>query len=269
MRNKNKVLLYTDKWTIGGIESFIINLYQNINKEKFDVDIMCSQKQTNIYDEILNKDNKKILITLNKKYNSPILRTIMNLMVFKKQLKQKKYDVIHINIGNGVGLIYAYIAKKVGINKIIVHSHNTSIVNKHRTIKNMAHSICKYLFQNSPTHYLSCSDLAAKWLYTSKKMNKVIIINNAIDVEKFKYNIADRNKIRKELNAEDKYIIGHVGRFNEQKNHSFIVDIYYEVWKKDKKTMLLLVGEGELKEQMHKKVKDLRNSKKCSLLWKC
>ena len=100
-------------------------------------------------------------------------------------------------------------------------------------------------------------------------MNKVIIINNAIDVEKFKYNIADRNKIRKELNAEDKYIIGHVGRFNEQKNHSFIVDIYYEVWKKDKKTMLLLVGEGELKEQMHKKVKDLRNRKKCSLVWKC
>ena len=265
--DKKKVLLYTDKWTTGGIESFIINLYQNIDKNKFDVDIMCSQKQTNVYDEILSTDNKRVLTTLIKKYNSPILRTTMNLLVFKKQIQKEKYDVIHINIGNGVGLIYAYIAKQVGIRKVIVHSHNTSIVNKHKAIKSIAHSICKYLFQNSPTDYLACSDLAAKWLYTNRKMNKVIIINNSVDIEKFKYNEDDRNEVRKQLNAEEKYIIGHVGRFNEQKNHNFIIDIYYEVWKKDKNTMLLLVGEGELKDSISKKVKELRYGRKCYILW--
>lgn len=257
--NKKRILLYTDKWTTGGIEAFIINLYKYIDKKKFDVDIMCSQKKTNVYDKCIMESEKEILITLKKEYNSPIIRTIMNLLIFKKQISKKKYDIIHLNICNGVGMIYAYIAKKVGISKVIVHSHNTNIVNKHRKIKNIFHFICKNLFQNCATDYIACSDLAAGWLYTKNKRHNVMIINNGIDIEKFQYSEYNRNKIRKQLEVEDKYIIGHVGRFNEQKNHDFLIDIYYEVWKKDKNAILLLVGEGELEEAIHRKVKRMRN----------
>jgi glycosyltransferase involved in cell wall biosynthesis len=83
------------------------------------------------------------------------------------------------------------------------------------------------------------------------------IIHNAINVKKFSFNAIARDKIRKEFSLENKFVIGHVGRFHEQKNHVFLIDVFAEAYKLDKNAILLLVGDGELKGDIEKKVKKL------------
>ena len=86
------------------------------------------------------------------------------------------------------------------------------------------------------------------------------VINNGIDIEKFKFNQGVRNKIRKELNIENKFVIGHVGRFSHEKNHEFIVDVFNEIYKQDKNSVLLLIGDGPLKKETEEKVNKLNLS---------
>ena len=257
--NKIKVLLYSERWTSGGIESFIMNLYRNLDREKIEADILTSQDESDIYDEEIKKIGGNKYVTLEKKYNSPIIRTLKNLIQFKKTIKNKEYDIIHLNICHGVAMIYSYIAKKNGIRFVIVHSHNTDIGQKQKKLKKLGHDICKILFEKYADEYFACSDLAAKWLFTPKllKSGKVKIINNAIDVDRFIFNEEERKKVRNELNVDDKFVIGNIGRFSEQKNHGFLIDIFKEINNKNKNSVLLLVGEGELRQEIEDKVYEL------------
>lgn len=262
MEKKINVLFYSEKWTSGGIESFIMNIYRNLDGEKIRADILTSQDQTDIYDEEIMKLGGKKSVTLDKEFNSPIIRTIKNFTKFKQKIKDKNYDIVHLHICHGVAMVYAYLAKKAGVKHIILHSHNTNIGNKHKTIKTIGHTICKYIFEKYADEYWACSDLAADWLFTKKtlKQGKVKIINNAIDAEKFAFNIQEREKFREELKINDKFVIGHIGRFSEQKNHNYLIDIFNEINKIDKESVLLLVGDGELKQEIINKVNELNIS---------
>ena len=111
-----------------------------------------------------------------------------------------------------------------------------------------------------PTDYMCCSELAGRWLFGNKEYDKgnVYLLNNAIEIEKFKYNEEVRKAKRKELGIEeDTLIIGHLGRFVAQKNHHFLIDIFAEFYKKNQNSILLLAGQGPLKEEIEEKVKNL------------
>ena len=228
MNQQVKVLMYSEKWTTGGIESVIMNIYRNLSNKKVKVDILTSQNETDIYDDEIKQLGGEKRVTLQEKYESPIARTLKNFKKFSDEIKKNDYDIIHLHICHGVAMIYAFLAKKAGIKHVIVHSHNTDIGNKHKTIKTIAHLFSKYLFERYADEYFACSDLAAKWLYTKKtlKAGKVKIINNAIDAKKFVFNKLERNKFREDLNINDKFVVGHIGRFGEQKNHLYLVDIF-------------------------------------------
>lgn len=258
-----KVLFYSEKWTSGGIEAFIMNVYRNLNTNIVQADILTSQNETNIYDEEIKEKGGMKYTTLEKKYNSPIIRTLKNFQKFSQQISDKNYDVIHLHICHGVAMIYAYLAKKAGIKNVIVHSHNTNIGNTNKSIKTIGHIICKYLFERYVDKFLACSDLAAQWLYTKKTINsgKIIIINNAIDSKRFIFNQEEREKFRKDLAIDSKFVIGHIGRFSEQKNHEYLIDIFKEINVIEKEAILLLVGDGELKQSIVDKVERLNLSK--------
>ena len=108
------------------------------------------------------------------------------------------------------------------------------------------------------TNYMCCSELAGRWLFGDKEYNEgnVYLLNNAIDIDKFKFNEEMRKKARKELNiSEDKLVIGHIGRFVETKNHSFLIDIFREIYKRNNDSMLLLLGQGPKLEEIKEKVR--------------
>ncbi len=110
----------------------------------------------------------------------------------------------------------------------------------------------------------ACSTEAGIYLFGKKR--KFEFIPNAIDLEKFEYNEQTRKEIRKELDLEGKLVIGNVGRFNLQKNHSFLLDIFNEIVKKNKDSILLLIGTGELEENIKQKIKELKLEKRVKLL---
>ncbi len=241
-----------------GIESFIMNIYRNLDLNKINFYILSSQDITQMYDEEIKRLGGKRDITIEEIYKSPIMRTLKNLTVFNKKIKERKYDVIHLNICHGVAMIYAYMAKKAGIKKVIIHSHSTGIGKKSRKIKRIAHIICKYIFEKYATEYLACSDKAAEWLFTRKNLKNVKIIPNGINVEKFLFNKEYREEIRKDLNiSNQQLIIGNVGRLSEEKNQAYLIDIFKEIYEINKDAILLIVGEGELRKELEKKIQEL------------
>jgi len=249
---KNNVVIYTERWCTGGIESLLANLIKNIDHSKFNVNLVVSQKETNIYDSLL--EDCHIDEILEKKCENPFKRILKTIIRFKHKLKDRKIDTIHINIYNGSGLIYAYISKKMGIKNIIVHAHNTGIDNDKFKIKYMLHMLGKRFFSGYADSYVACSWEAADFCFNVPKKNKCIIINNGIDTEKFKYDEEIRKIYRKKFNLIDNFVIGNVARFVEQKNHIFLINIFVELKKLKKNAKLILVGNGILEDEIMKKI---------------
>lgn len=241
----------TDNW--GGIETFLINYYRNIDKAKIQFDFI------NIYDnklcfedEITNMGGK--IFKISSYYKHP-LKYISEL---KKIINDNNYQIIHCNMNSAV-MIYPLIAAKLSKAKItIAHSHNAS--SDKGIIKALLHNINKQFIPLFANRFFACSNKAGKWFYSKKVMNseKYYVINNAIDVEKFKFNTKIRNKKRKELGLEkDTIVVGHVGRFNKQKNHKFLIEIFNRAYQENNKLRLILIGIGPLMEEIKEKINSL------------
>jgi len=119
----------------------------------------------------------------------------------------------------------------------------------------MRHKILKY-----STDLFGCSKEACEFLFGERCFNdnRVRIINNGIETENFVFNEEIRVKMREELGIKDSTIVvGHVGRFSYPKNHDFLIDIFKKVNEKNRNTLLLLVGDGNLREAIERKVEYL------------
>lgn len=172
-----------------------------------------------------------------------------------KIFKENKYQIVHshINSLSVFPLFSAYLAK-VPIR--IAHSHSTT--HKSDRKSNFLKNVLRRFSKLFATNYFACSEHAGEWLFGKKalKEGKIAVIKNAIDVDKFKYDVIMRDKMRKKLGVEDKIVFGHVGRFAKQKNHDFLIDIFFDIYQKRKDIVLLLIGEGPLEEKIKEKVKE-------------
>ena len=257
--------IYGEILSNGGQEAFSMNMYRNINREKVQFDFFTPYYCNN---EKLKKDIEnmggrvyqgggKFELEGNKK------DFVKNLSNF---LSKNPYKIVHINSGSIFALaVGAKIAKKYGAKKIIVHSHCTGNNNlKYKVIKFISIPI----FLNNATNYLACSKEAAIWKFPKKiiKENKYEIIKNGIELDKFKFSEDIRKSYRNKLNINNKFVIVHVGRFTNQKNHEFLIKIFSELVKQNDNFKLLLVGDGPNKKEIIEKVKELKIDKFVSFL---
>ncbi|GAA0855805.1 glycosyltransferase family 1 protein [Clostridium nitritogenes] len=265
----------------GGIETFVMNIYRELRKENiiFDFINYFDSNIEQFHEKEVMEYGSRIYKTGSMNYKNILYKHIHKDICLYKFLKKNKYSVVHIHASDNISLEDAFIAKIAGVKKIIVHSHNSS-VNKNEKLyrfKNIFQRFTKIFWRYTATNYFACSKLAAEWMFDKKlnNLNKVEIINNAIDAEQYKFDQYIRKDIRKELNLENKFVIGHIGRFSYQKNHEFLIDIFYEFNKINKNSVLLLIGEGELKTKIEEKVRSLNIedsvifyglSKRCSKL---
>ena len=235
----------------GGVEAVTINYYRNIDKNKVQLDFICDEDSTNIpYEEIEKMGGKVIIIP---SYSKPFKYH----KALKRVLKEGNYKIIHSNI-NTLSVFSLFAAKCAGVPVRIAHSHSTT--NKKEKKKNLMKQILRPFSKVFATDYMCCSELAGRWLFGNKEYDKgnVYLLNNAIDLDKFKYNESLRKKKRKELSIKDNtLVIGHIGRFVAQKNHDFLIDIFNEIHKKNNNSILLLAGQGPLMEDIKNKVKEL------------
>lgn len=235
----------------GGVEAVTINYYRNIDKNKVQLDFICDEDSTNIpYEEIERMGGKVIIIP---SYSKPFKYH----KALKRVLKEGNYKIIHSNI-NTLSVFSLFAAKCAGVPVRIAHSHSTT--NKKEKKKNLMKQILRPFSKVFATDYMCCSELAGRWLFGNKEYDKgnVYLLNNAIDLDKFKYNESLRKKKRNELGIkDDTLVIGHIGRFVAQKNHDFLIDIFNEIHKKNNNSILLLAGQGPLMEDIKNKVKEL------------
>lgn len=239
------------KWLGGGVEAVVMNYYRHIDHSKVQFDFICDDDSTNIpYDEIEKLGGKVILIP-------PYQKVFKYQKELRRVLREGKYKIVHSHI-NTLSVFPLYAAKKVGVPVRIAHSHSTT--NKKEWKKNLLKQVLRPFSKKYATNYMCCSELAGRWLFGDKTYDegKVYLLNNAIDLDKFKYDKKIRDKKRKELGIkEDTIVIGHIGRFVAQKNHTFLIDIFNQFHKKEKNSILLLAGQGPLQEEIKNKVREL------------
>lgn len=239
------------KWLGGGVEAVVMNYYRHLDHSKVQFDFICDDDSTNIpYDEIEKLGGKVILIP-------PYQKVFKYQKELRRVLRDGKYKIVHSHI-NTLSVFPLYAAKKVGVPVRIAHSHSTT--NKKEWKKNLLKQVLRPFSKKYATNYMCCSELAGRWLFGDKAYDegKVYLLNNAIDLDKFKYDKKIRDKKRKELGIkEDTIVIGHIGRFVAQKNHTFLIDIFNQFHKKEKNSILLLAGQGPLQEEIKNKVREL------------
>lgn len=248
MNDKIRVAHFVGCMNLGGAETFIMNIYRQIDREKVQFDFVCSKKEEAFYDaEIKQLGGRIFYIDEPKKVG--LLKSFKQI---KNILKKEKFDVVHSHIALYSGIVLIA-AKKSNIKIRIAHSHS-AIINNSKGLRKIYENIMRMLIEKYVTVKLSCGKLAGEYLYGSLK--DVIILNNCIDLEK--YNNINNDiilKLKQDLKiSENEVVIGHVGRFNEVKNHKFILEIAKNLKNKNMDFKILLVGIGELKNEIEKEI---------------
>ncbi len=254
----------------GGQESFVMNMYSGINHAKFIFDFCTPFECENTrLRKTVEKMGGKIFCGNNKFYSKT--RKLSIIKFYKKLHLMKDYDVIHIHSGSIYNLsLIAHYAKKNRSKKIIVHSHSTG----YNTI---SHKISKLLlgkkiYKNADV-YIACSKEAGEYKFPKIILDNknFIIFNNGINLEKYKYDQKKREAIREKFKFNDKHVLCHVGRFSEEKNHLYLLQIFKEYLSIDRSGHLLLIGGSGpeedkimtniIEERLQDKVTVLKNRK--------
>ena len=244
----------------GGVEAVIMNYYRHIDKSKVQFDfVMHKGSKQDYINEVKGMGAKVYEVT---PYNRSIVKFTYEIY---KIIKEGKYQIVHSNMNalSGFPLMVAYIA---GSEVRILHNHTTD--SREEKLRSLVKRVLRPSAKVFANQYWACSKLAGEWMYGKEAVEngKVTILNNAIDLNKYAFNQEKRDRLRKELSIEDKFVVGHIGRFTKQKNHEFLIDVFAEVAKQKNNAVLLLIGDGSLKNKVKEKVKRLNLNDKVVFL---
>ena len=236
----------------GGAETFLMKIYRELDKLKYQMDFCVNIPRKGFYDDEIESLGGEI------HYIPPKSE---NLQEFRKQLynlvKSKNYRYVLRITSNATGFMDLKIAKKAGAQVCIARSSNSS---DGKSIKNkMVHLIGRMIYGKYVDVKIAPSDLAAIYTFGNRayKRCEVNILHNAVDLNIYKFNAFERQNTRRALGvADESILIGHIGRFSQQKNHELLINIVNEIHKQDKSSMLLMVGVGDLKNKIQKKVQE-------------
>ena len=246
----NNILIYTDVWNTGGIEKILLELIKNFNKN-IKISLLVANKESDFGSSELKKHDIKIFEVLAEKESNPIFRTFKTIIKFRENIKKINPEIIHINIYNSVGLIYGWIAYLTGTKKIIIHSHCSGVDNDKYHLKRLVNYFCKFVFTKKTYCYISCSKEAADFCFNTGKIKEYQILKNGIQTSSFVFNNKVREKYRKKyFLKEDCLVVGHVGRFAENKNHEYILKVFKKLNEKVPNSKLFLIGDGKLLEKV-------------------
>lgn len=237
-----RILQIVPNMQAGGLESLIMNLYRHIDRNKVQFDFLVHYKDRKFFDDEIESLGGKI-------YRFS-LRDDNNIFKYKRELNKffkqhKEYKVIHCHMSS-IGTTVFKIAKKHNINVRIAHSHNSST---DKTLKGRIKRLLMLPLKKYSTVNFACSNDAGKFLFGNKPFT---FFENAINIERFKFNQNKRDEYRKLLNIEDKcFVIGCDARFNIQKNHIFLLKVFKQLMQSNN-VKLLLIGKGEREDEIRK-----------------
>lgn len=258
MNKPLRILFFIDRLRLGGIQMLTYDIIKHNDSTKMDIEILnLDDGQEYPLTQTLKKMGVKVY-----KLKGVWLNTPLDFPHYFKSVESffrdhHNYDVVHMH-SSSKNYFILQCAAKWGIQGRIAHSHNTGFQSKNPLTIALG-NLMKKPMRKYATNWVGCSKLACEWLFGqgSVERGEAKVILNGIDSSLFVYDEKVRNEIRKEMNLEDKFVIGHVGRFVNQKNHTFLLDIFAEVAKRRDNAVLMLIGIGELMDAMKQKAADL------------
>lgn len=236
----------------GGLETMLMNYYRNIDRSKVQFDFLVHRDFEADYDKDILSLGGKIyhvsrLVPWSKVYKNELCRFF---------IEHPEYKIVHVH-QDCLSSVALQCAEKSGIPVRIAHSHNSN------QDKNLKYLIKKYYMKKIPkyaTDLFACSSDAGNWMFNGHDYK---ILTNAIDTKKYKYSASVAEQVKTEFGiGKNDLVIGHVGRFNPQKNHVFLIDVFAECVKLNPEAKLLLVGDGAGKAKIQEKIKKLGIDKK-------
>jgi glycosyltransferase involved in cell wall biosynthesis len=256
--NPIRVLHVVVNMNRGGAETLIMNLYRNIDRSKVQFDFLTCKE--GVFDS-------EIIAMGGQIHRIPYVTNIGHASYVKVLdhffLANSYYKIIHSHMDKMSGLVLRS-AEKAKIPVRIAHSHNTKSEGGFvsRTYKWYAGKKIK----RYSTNLYACSNAASQWLFRERS-REAHVLKNGIECEKFVFSSEVRNSVRKELQlGKQSLVIGHVGRFNHQKNHLFLLDLFTQLIKSLPNATLVLVGGGNLQPKIEAKIKELHLEDKVKLL---
>lgn len=251
---KVKVLYFVDRMLRGGIQTFALENMRHMDRDKVQIDyLLLDDGKHYELEDTLNSLGSSIYKLKGIWLNTPIdyIRYKRALDAFFKD--HFDYDIVHLHSSSKNWLVLYY-AKRYGIPIRIAHAHNIDFQTQSR-YKLFFANIFKPLLKKYATDFFACSEAAGKWLFGNKEF---MVIKNAVDTKRFQFNQEKREQIRRELGITKNFVVGNVGRFSEQKNHSFLINVFDEIHKRKADAKLLLIGQGEKQVELEKQVRLLR-----------
>lgn len=228
--NKIKLAIVANNLERNGISTVIMNYVSNFNLEKFDITILVGEKVIDTYRKRCESLGVKVKELPHRKE-----KTFSFYKKLYKELSRGNFDIVHVHGSNASIAIELFLAKINGVKIRIANSHNTTCTNM------VAHKLMKPFFNMLYTDGMACGKLAGQWLFEQKEFT---VIPNGFNTADFQFDNDLRKSVRKRLGLENKLVLGHIGRFNSQKNHEYILKIFGGVAKVNKDAILLLVGDG-------------------------
>ena len=229
----------------GGLETMLMNYYRHIDRSKVQFDFLVHREFEADYDEEIKSLGGRIyhvsrLVPWSRRYKAELRRFFRT---------HPEYKIVHVH-QDCLSSVALQCAKECGIPVRIAHSHNSN------QDKNIKYLFKRYYMRKIPetaTELFACGKAAGDWMFGGKTYR---LLPNAIAAEKYIYEEEKAKKIKKELDLEKNLVIGHIGRFNPQKNHKFLIDIFEKCFEKNQKVRLMLIGDGEGRKEIENKVKE-------------
>ena len=252
MQQPVRVLMLFTILNRGGAETMVMNYYRHIDRSKVQFDFVVHREERGAYEDEIEQLGGRI-------YRMIPLRP-WNIPRYKRMIKRlfdehPEYRIVHGQCSE-LGYYFYREASRRGLPVIIAHAHNSRA---DFDLKWLWRTYFKHAMRKYITQYFACGNDAAKWLFGNKGVAKAIILRNAIDTRLFTYSYKCRKRIREVFHLEDSsLLIGHVGRFERQKNHLFLLEVFKEMLKMNQRARLLLVGgTGDLENVVRQKTKEL------------
>lgn len=234
-----KVLHYGVSDNLGGIETYLQKITKAVNHQKFQFDfIVPKEGAPEGFDELLKYNCHFYKVT--SRQQNPL----KNFIEINSIINENNYDIIHCHLVSLSYITPIVIARRKGI-PVVIHSHSSNSPKSPVTL--ILHNLNKYRITKYKYKAVAVSKQASEWLFNQDK--DVEILNNGIDINKYRFNDMSRTLIRNEFNLKDDFVAIHIGMFAEVKNHNYLLDIFKEINKTNPKSKLLLVGDGPTKEK--------------------
>lgn len=246
-----RILCIVNTINAGGAETFLMKLYRALDKKKYQIDFYCMSLGEGYYEKEIIELGGRVY------YSAPKSKNLIKAFIkLKNVVQENKYEHVMRVSQHSLATFDLIAAKMGGAETLIQRSSNSNATSR---ISRILHGIFKWLPMTIPNIKIAPSTEAAEHTfgYGCIKRGEAIIIKNAIPVKDFLFEREKRCRVRKELKIEDKFVVGHVGRFDTQKNHSFLIDVFSEVVKRHSNSVLILTGKGKLENAIREKVENL------------